>query len=1096
MKKLLLLYIFFFLLKTSDAQTTISTSYVTNTIYFNTGSTYITFAIRNNNSFPIVLNNLTTLQADLYRDNAYELWYSTTSLFGAPTVAAPTWVLATSSLTTFNTNTYDYVTPFDCIGVTIPANTTYRFAIKSNKGTCIAGGVTPNIFSGGGVDLLVGDNTSLGGPVGYFGWTNIGNSGTNYFYDGSISFSTTTAFTDVAVRSIQFPNGSCNTTSNNVGVQVCNKSPKSLLLSTTPITASATITGPNGTSSASVLFNSGQLAPCACTTALVSANMNGQGNYTVTGSVSITGASDINLANNTFVDSIRNYSSMTNGNQTICQFANPNGFNGFSSSGCTTSQSKRYTVNGALNLPIQPDGSSDATASLFATATLPQLPDGATITGGYLYIENLIANNGTGTLSNQARFNLYGPAPNNQANPFMPGLAGNPLNFSVLNFEYKVPLTPAVLNNMYSALGVGGAFSVGYWESVNNSAVNDITLNAQTFPTTIKILIDYVINPIPKWYTTASGGTSIYNSTPFNPFIVAGSGITNTNNIASVTYYASCSADTTCRVPVTLSVLASPVANQDTLQVCEYPPSSSTGTFDLTPIINNVSNNNPSATVTFYQDPGLTVPIANISNLISPSTVIYSKVTLTSGCYATDSVVLIVHILPQFAQDPYNVTLCAPATVNVADSISLFSVSPPGTDTLYYEDAACTQIHPNPHAINVSDTVWIVFKTNTQPFCTDTAVAYVNLLYPNGSIANQDTTFDVSVCTNVSLYNYYISDNSTADMMTSACQKLVKITDNNNNNISLGATDVEQTIDCNILYHNGQPYLNRHYKITPTNQDSAVVCLYFLEDDLQLFNNEATNNGWPAMDPFTNLVVSKVDNGDITDPGHTAIAIPNASITPSFDAVNNVWTICFPVSGFSYFYIHTANPFNTPLPVDLLSFKGVKDGEKVRLNWQIGSSENGDYFEIRRGRDSKFMNTLSEKIPLRYEQGLLQKNYQWIDETPLMGSNHYQLRSTDIDGLYSDSREVEIYFGEEGQLNVYPNPAHSLLNMDMLMTRSTEVIIELSDATGRKVRTMQSQLKEGENHLQWDISSLNSGIYLLKISNGKGWNVVHQVRKN
>jgi transketolase len=35
-----------------------------------------------------------------------------------------------------------------------------------------------------------------------------------------------------------------------------------------------------------------------------------------------------------------------------------------------------------------------------------------------------------------------------------------------------------------------------------------------------------------------------------------------------------------------------------------------------------------------------------------------------------------------------------------------------------------------------------------------------------------------------------------------------------------------------------------------------------------------------------------------------------------------VWTVCFHVDSFSYFYCHTQNPFNFPLPVEMV---GVND---------------------------------------------------------------------------------------------------------------------------------------------------------------------------
>ncbi|MBL7774276.1 MAG: T9SS type A sorting domain-containing protein [Chitinophagaceae bacterium] len=1075
--------------------TTITTSYVTNTIIFSTGSTYITFAVKNNNAYSVILTNITTLQADLYNDNEFELWYSTTSVSGAPTIPSAAWTLATSSIDKFNTNAYDYVTPFDCIGVLIPPNTTMRFALRSNKGTCVAGGVTPNIFSSGGVDLLVGNNTSPGAAVGYFGWTNIGNSGTNYFFDGSITFEQTTAYNDIQVSKIITPAAICGNATDNVTARICSKSTKSILMSNNNINVNFNINGPTGTFTPSVTLNSGSLTPCGCVDATVPINMSAQGNYTITATASLVGSTDINLANNTRTDSIRNYKAVTNGNQIVCQNSNIGNFSGFSSSGCTTSNTKKQTITCTVNSPILPDGSSDATASLFATGILPQLPDGAQITGARLNIQNLISNGVAGNTSNQARFNIYGPAPNNQTNPFLPGYAGNALNFGVYNFEYRLQLNATILNAMYAALGVGGTFNIGYWESVDNSSASDIGLNAQTFPTTCKIEIDYVINPISKWYLTSSGGSSFYNGSPFNPFIIPGSGINNTSNLTTVTYYAACSADTTCRVPVSLTVISSPQVVQDSMETCETPAGTNMGYFDLSSISNNVSNNNVNATVDYFLDQGLSVACLPINNFNGSSGFIYSKVSIPNGCYSSDSVLLVVHQTPQFFSDPYDKTVCSPASIDAANVIDIFSTSPPGTDTLYYEDAACTIPHPNPHNITASDTVYIVFKTNTQPFCTDTALATFNLLIPDGSIASQDTTFDISVCTVVNVNNYMLYDNNTTTIPTSTCQKVVTITDNNNG-ISLGLTTVEEVIDCSTQIHNGQPYLNRHYHIEPTTQDSATVCLYFLDDDLAMYNQDAPTYNFPAIDPYTNLVVSKVNNGDITDPSHTSFVINNSDITKSFDPVNNVWTICFHVDSFSYFYMHSANPFNTPLPVYLNSFTGKKVNETAELNWVISSATNADYFIVERSRDGKNFTAISTQIPLVYNQGELQSKYQFVDMQPFSGNNFYRLRTYDVDGKSVQSGTVEVFFGEFNSVQVYPNPAHDMLNLDIAVDKKSAVWMELTDLTGRVVLRSQAELNAGSNSLKMNLSQISSGIYTLLISNGKGFIHTEKVRKD
>lgn len=134
------------------------------------------------------------------------------------------------------------------------------------------------------------------------------------------------------------------------------------------------------------------------------------------------------------------------------------------------------------------------------------------------------------------------------------------------------------------------------------------------------------------------------------------------------------------------------------------------------------------------------------------------------------------------------------------------------------------------------------------------------------------------------------------------CNRLVSITDANNA-IALGSTYLEEAIDCAIPTYNSQPYLKRVYKITPTNQDAATVCLYYLQDDIDTYNSYTTINNWPQINPSTldGFTISQTNNGEFNTPGHTVKVIPNASLTKTFDAINSIWTVCFPVDSFSYF---------------------------------------------------------------------------------------------------------------------------------------------------------------------------------------------------
>lgn len=1099
MKKLFTCLLLLSLGFTSNAQTTITATYITPTVTFSTGLTFVTFAIRNNNSFPVVLTNMTGLQANLYDNNNYALWYSASSVGGAPTVSGPAWIQVTSSIQPFTVSVIGQVTPFNCIGLVIPPSTTYRFALQGTKGTAVRGAVTPNIFSSGGVDLLVGDNISTGGQVGYFGWQNIGVSGTPYFFDGSITVSAVTAFTDIQVLNITKPTSVCSATGSTLMAQVCNKSPNVVNFAVNNTNVNFVVNGPISTT-ATVPLVSGTLAPCGCLNAtLGGVNFSSPGTYTITATANISGVVDANPSNNTAIDSLINYKPViTPPIDSVCQFTSGPLFPGFNGSNCVSRD--RTAIVSTLLTSVPPiDGSSDATANLFAQGGLPGLPAGAVITGAKLLITNLNCQ-ATGSFGNQARFSIYSPLSGAGA-PFVPGVPGSPLNFSVYNFDYGVDITAAQMNAMYASIGAGGNFSIGYWESLDNlPGASDIQLNAQTLPTQARITISYTITPQLRWYTSPAGGSSFYTGSTLNPFVTP-SGLFNTNTTGNFTFYAACSSDSVCRLPVTLKINPSPLVVQDSLETCEIISSTGNGSFDLTTLSNSVSAFNPLATVSFYQDQNLSLFISNPTTYISNTDVVYSKIQVGS-CHSSDSVYLLVHEKPEFVSALVSGAVCQPDYIDAALLIDPFSTVTPGTDTLFFEDPMYLNPHPNPHMVSTNDTVYMLFVTNTTPACMDSSEAIINVFPLNNYIVNQDTNFNFSIPGVVNCASFNLGDGMHDTLHSqSDCSRIVSIEDTPNG-ISLGNTMVCEEIDPGVMFHNNQPYVNRHYQITPTTNDSAMVCLYFLDDDLVQYNNAAFGT-WPllptAANPslVTNLCISETHNGDINTPGHTVTVIPNTAITATYDSLTTVWTMCFHVDSFSYFYAHSQNPLNIALPAEVISFTGKKVSNGTLLEWITANETNNHYFILERSRDGKEFYEFSGRINTKALNGNSNTDlyYNFNDEHPFSGYTYYRLQQVDIDGKKHESQTIRIYTENEKTVTLFPNPVNEILNVTLKTLQGNSSLIKILDVTGRVVRTVAFESVAGNNAIQIDMSPLANGLYLITVSDDQGFYYTETIRK-
>ena len=935
---------------------------------------------------------------------------------------------------------------------------------------------------------------------------------------------------DPAITAISGAAGNCYSVNQSFALSVTNYGSNAINCGTNPITCTLKVIGPLGTNYYYGNVNPAiTLNPYAANSAAVlisGVNMYAGGTYLINSSLSIGNAGGVvngNLMNDSLATPLTrvNYRPTAGPDFNVCQGENIVFGQGLTVSGCSTPINDSVTITFNLtptadNVGATSTGTSQTVpgagcanqyAGNYANGILPNLPPGATFPqNAVLTLTNL-----TGTFYTENRFILYSGANNPIANqniyaPCPQGYnvgAGNLLQGGQTigngsNFTYVRHITPAQLGTMFSALPGGSTINIGYWETWNDyQNTPDVNANAGGNPTvaTLKIYYQYVPSSF-EWYTAPSGGASLYALSPFNPVGVPGTGIVNTNTPGTYTFYAACVGSSACRVPVNLKINAKPQVYQDTMSLCENPPGSNGATFDLTTMNGAVSGNAAGVSVNYYGDQGLFYLIPDSTNYLTGTSYIYSKVTNIAGCSSSDTLMLEVHPQPEFPALYVTGNVCAPATIDVASLIDPLTTAPPGSDTLYYSDAACTIPHPNPHNVATSDTVYIVIATNTIPVCADTAIALIDVSTAGAMIANQDP-LNYSIPGAIGCNNFTLVDGVTDTLYNPAdCKRIVSITDVADA-INIGSTQVCEWIDATVQVHNGQPYVNRHYKITPTVQGSAIVCLYYLQDDIDQFNGYSFINGWPMITPGVNMSISQVDNGDISDPGHIGKEINPADITATYDPSSTVWTVCFPVDSFSYFYAHADNAGNVPLPVQMV-LSGKQQSSENMLNWVTYKEQNNAYFILERSRDGKVYEALSGNIVSKGENGNSDKElkYGYIDKYPYNGYNYYRVAQYDIDGKRHYSNIINLYQGNGTKVQTYPNPVNTTLNVNVSTDKIGTAEIKLMDATGRLIQVVNMQLQIGENRSEIEMRDLASGIYMIKVSNGKDLNYTQTIRKN
>lgn len=172
----------------------------------------------------------------------------------------------------------------------------------------------------------------------------------------------------------------------------------------------------------------------------------------------------------------------------------------------------------------------------------------------------------------------------------------------------------------------------------------------------------------------------------------------------------------------------------------------------------------------------------------------------------------------------------------------------------------------------------------------------------------------------------------------------------------------------------------------------------------------------------------------------------------------------------------------TPLPVDLLSFTGDWQNDRITLQWQTASELNNDYFVLERSEEG----LLYERIATISGNGNSNEihDYNFNDRNYSMGMNYYQLKQVDFDGNSETFEPILIYatVAHQAQLNIYPNPATDHLNIRLEgVENESNSVITIYNHAGQIV--YQNTRKTSKTN--WTIEKISSilvpGIYMINV---------------
>jgi type IX secretion system substrate protein len=162
----------------------------------------------------------------------------------------------------------------------------------------------------------------------------------------------------------------------------------------------------------------------------------------------------------------------------------------------------------------------------------------------------------------------------------------------------------------------------------------------------------------------------------------------------------------------------------------------------------------------------------------------------------------------------------------------------------------------------------------------------------------------------------------------------------------------------------------------------------------------------------------------------------------------------------------------------------VRELNKVWLQWDVDSAEEGDYFIVERSTDGVHFENIGS---LRKEGNM--NHYELNDLAPPNGSDLYRIKYLGKGGRSFYSRAIPLSLSADVDFKFYPNP------VDKLFIIRSEHAVDIQVIDGAGIIRLSKRVQPGVQVI--NISFLEKGHYVLRVADKESNRIVsHQLLKN
>lgn len=182
---------------------------------------------------------------------------------------------------------------------------------------------------------------------------------------------------------------------------------------------------------------------------------------------------------------------------------------------------------------------------------------------------------------------------------------------------------------------------------------------------------------------------------------------------------------------------------------------------------------------------------------------------------------------------------------------------------------------------------------------------------------------------------------------------------------------------------------------------------------------------------------------------------------------------------------YTRNDAGQRISTPVTSFFTVNETDRVILKWTTQFEAFGVQFEIQRSTDGGKTYSMLERMAGKGPSATT-LTYAVSDMHPVDGVTYYRLVQSDVSGATSfvDVKTVTRSTTPVNFFTVYPNPVQGILSIKIHAATSDKVLAEVYDMNGRRLVAQTYTGVAGEQVLPVNMSRLNGGSYILKITTG------------